>query len=71
MVPARYFVVRHDKQWRVEFENAYRNGYLTQSEAVAAARDAARDMVRSGRNAEVLVHSDNGIWYTEWTVDDL
>jgi hypothetical protein len=71
MVPVRYFVVKHGGQWRVEFDSVYRNGFLTQKEAVEDARISAREAALQNKKVEVLVQSEKGVWYTDWTEEDI
>jgi hypothetical protein len=71
MVPVRYFVVRHDNKWRIEFEDTYQNGFTTQKDALIGAMQMARLKAREGGKVEVLVQSDAGVWHTEWTEADI
>lgn len=71
MVPIRYFVVKHGDQWRVEHNDCYRNGFTQQKNALEDARKSAREMALQQKRVEVLVQSDNGVWHTDWTDEDI
>ena len=71
MIPARYFVVKCDDNWRVEFESVFWNGHKTQKEALEMAIDAARKTAAEGRSAEVLVQNERNIWFTVWSSYDV
>lgn len=70
MIPARYFVVKHNETWQVEFESVFWNGHRTQKEAIEAAIEAARKETKAGRPAEVLVQSESLLWFTVWSSRD-
>jgi len=52
-MPARYYVVRHDRVWFVKFEDEEFGPYETQDEAMRLATDAAAKLERHGENAAV------------------
>lgn len=70
MIPARYFVVKRDGHWRVEFESVFWNGHKSQKEALQMAIEAARKTSAEGRFAEVLVQNERNVWFTEWSSHD-
>lgn len=67
MVPVRYFVVKCGREWRVECDSAYKNGFQSKKEAVRHAIEAARRKIRDGKPCEVLVQDEDKLWYTAWT----
>jgi len=68
MVRARYFVVQHDGNWLIKFDDEEYGPYSTQSEAMLFAIDAAQKLGDQGdRQAEVCVMGENGHFRPEWT----
>ena len=68
MIPIRYFVVKCQEEWRVEFEDSYRNGFKSKKDAIKYAIDAARTRSqKEDRRCEVLVQEEDQLWYTAWT----
>ena len=70
VVPVRYFVVRCDGQWRVEFQDKYRNGFRAQKEAISFALDMAQKKAAAGHRVEVLIQGSDKIWRTKWSSRD-
>jgi hypothetical protein len=65
---ARYFVVQHDGNWLIKFDDEEYGPYSTQSEAMLFAIDAAQKLGDQGdRQAEVCVMGENGHFRPEWT----
>jgi hypothetical protein len=68
MAQARYFVVQHDGNWLIKFDDEEYGPYRTQSEAMLFAIDAAQKLGDQGdRKAEVCVMGENGHFRPEWT----
>jgi hypothetical protein len=67
MACKQYFVVLHEGQWTVRFEDQPDDPYPTQSKAIRAAIDAAHLIGSRGEDAQVLVQIENLQFRTEWT----
>jgi hypothetical protein len=68
MARAQYFVVLHEKQWRIKLDEQRYGPYSTQAAAIRTAVDAAHSAGRKGFDAQVLVQSTtNHQFRTEWT----
>lgn len=67
MARARYFVVLHEGQWKIKFEDKRYGPYRTQRDAIHAAVDAAHGAGKQGHDAQVLVQGENHQFRTEWT----
>lgn len=61
-----WYVLRDGTAWKVK-HGATEQPYVTQTEAINAARGAARAAGEAGADAQVLVQAENGQWRTEWT----
>ncbi|MGV2495064.1 DUF2188 domain-containing protein [Pelagerythrobacter aerophilus] len=64
MARAQYFVVLHQGQWKISFNQKHYGPYDTQRDAIRAAVDAANE---SKGNSQVLVQGENNQFRTEWT----
>lgn len=67
MARLQYFVVLHQAEWKISFNQKHFGPYNTQAEAIQAAVDAAHQSGRSGHDAQVLVQGMNNQFRTEWT----
>lgn len=67
MARARYFVVLHENQWKINFDGKHYGPYATQAEAIRVAVDAAHKAGNNGNDAQVLVQDRNNQFRTEWT----
>ena len=61
MACKQYFVVLHEGQWTVKFEDQPEDPYPTQSKAIRAAIDAAHLIGSKGEDAQVLVQIENAV----------
>jgi len=66
MARARYFVVLHEGQWKINLDGQHYGPYSTQATAIRAAVDAAHGSCKIGINAQVLVQDQNYRFRTEW-----
>ena len=70
MALARYFLVQHDDDWMIKFDDEEFGPYRSQSEAMLFAVDAARKLVQRGETtAEVCLMGENGHFSAEWSSD--
>ncbi|WP_336958149.1 DUF2188 domain-containing protein [Sphingobium aquiterrae] len=53
--PARYIVIHHGGEWKINLDNRYFGPFATQEAAVAMATDTARQAVEAGHPASVLL----------------
>ncbi|HVY20139.1 MAG TPA: DUF2188 domain-containing protein [Bauldia sp.] len=68
MPNARYFIVQHDEEWLIKYDDEEFGPYLTQKEAMLFAVDAAQKLGEyGGANAEVCLMGENGHFRPEWT----
>lgn len=67
MARARYFVVLHDNQWKISFNDQHYGPYPTQQVAIRAAVDAANTSGGRGHDAQVMIQGVNNQFRTEWT----
>jgi hypothetical protein len=67
MARARYFVVLHEGQWKINYEGTHYGPYDTQRDAIRAAVDAAHRWGKEGHDAQVLVQGADNEFRTEWT----
>jgi hypothetical protein len=67
MACKQYFVVLHEDQWKVRFEDEHQGPYPSLSKAIRAAIDAAHLIGSKGEDAQVLVQDDAMRFRTEWT----
>jgi hypothetical protein len=67
MARARYYVVLHEGQWKINFENKHYGPYDTQRKAIRTAVDWAHSAGRNGHDAQVLVQGQDNQWRAEWT----
>ena len=64
MARAQYFVVLHNGQWKISYNQKHYGPYNTQKAAIRAAVDAAH---KAEGDAQVLVQGANNQFRTEWT----
>lgn len=67
MARAQYFVVRHEGEWKINFQGNYYSPYASEAAAIRAAVDTALKAGASGNAAQVLVQGDDGKFRIEWT----
>jgi hypothetical protein len=68
MARTQYFVVYHEKQWKIKLNDKHFGPYLTQQIAIKEAVETAnREGKRNSDGAQVLVQGLNNQWRTEWT----
>ncbi|CFX09478.1 conserved protein of unknown function [Candidatus Filomicrobium marinum] len=67
MARNQYFVVLHDGQWKISFNQKHFGPFNTQADAIRAAVDAAHSAGRNGKDAQVLVQGRDNRFRTEWT----
>ena len=67
MARLQYFVVRHQGEWKISFENKHYGPYKTQKDAIRTAVDTAHKAGKNGNDAQVLVQGEDGKFRTEWT----
>ncbi len=67
MSRARYYVVIHSGEWKINYEGKHYGPYETQKGAIRAAVDAAHKVGARGGDAQVLVQGMSNQWRTEWT----
>ena len=63
----RNFVVRHEGEWKINFQGHYYSPYASEAAAIRAAVDTALKAGASGNAAQVLVQGDDGKFRIEWT----
>jgi hypothetical protein len=61
---AKYYVVRHEGEWKITYDGKRTDAYSTQKAAIRAAIDAAYG---SKGDAQVFVQGENNQFRTEWT----
>lgn len=64
MSRVRYYVVRHDGQWKISFNGEHYGPYQSQRAAIRTAVDAAH---KATGDAQVLVQGADNQFRTEWT----
>lgn len=67
MARLQYFVVLHQNQWKISFQEKHFGPYVTQAIAIRAAVDAAHESGKKGYDAQVLIQGLNNQWRAEWT----
>jgi hypothetical protein len=67
MPDARYFIVQHDDQWAIKFNDEEYGPYRTKDEAMLFAIDAAQKLGAYGDSAEVVLMGEDGHFHTEWS----
>ena len=67
MPHAHYYVVLHQNEWRISFNDTYYGPYRTQAEAIAVAVNTAHEAGKKGHDSQVLVQGTDHKWRTEWT----
>lgn len=66
---ARYIVMHHDGQWKINLDNRYYGPCTTREAAIDMAIDTARKAVAGGYVASVLVMED-GRFTPAWSSED-
>jgi hypothetical protein len=64
---AAYYVVLHQGQWKINFNDQHHGPYQTQAAAIRAAVDAAHKSGQNGHDAQVLIQGRDNQFRTEWT----
>lgn len=64
MARKQYFVVLHQGEWKISFNQKHYGPYSTQRAAIKAAVDAAH---RAQGDAQVLIQGQDNKFRTEWT----
>lgn len=67
MPRAQYYVVFHQRQWRINLEGQHYGPYYTQADAIRAAVDAAHESGWNGHDAQVFVQGRDNRFRVEWT----
>lgn len=67
MARAQYFVVLHEGQWKIKYNDKHFGPYQTQAAAIRVAVDTAQKSGQQGHDAQVLVQGQNHQFRTEWT----
>lgn len=67
MARAEYYVVLHQGQWKIKFEDKHYGPYETQKAAIEVAVKAAKEAWGKGYQSQVLVQGQNNQFRTEWT----
>ena len=67
MAREKYYVVRHQGEWKIKHRLEHRHPYATQREAIDAAIEAAHEACSRGELSQVLVQGEDLLFRTEWT----
>lgn len=67
MARTRYFVVRHQGEWKIKLGDKHYGPYRTQANAIRAAVDAAHKLGEKGGDAQVMVQGTDSKFRAEWT----
>lgn len=67
MARARYYVVLHQGEWKISYNEKHYGPYRTQGGAIKVAVDTAQKAGKKGHDAQVLVQGENNQFRTEWT----
>ena len=67
MAREKYYVVRHQGEWKIKHGVDHSHPYATQREAIDAAIEAAHDACSRGELSQVLVQGEDMLFRTEWT----
>ena len=67
MAREKYYVVRHQGEWKIKHGADHSHPYATQREAINAAIDAAHEACSRGELSQVLVQGEDMLFRTEWT----
>jgi hypothetical protein len=67
MAREQYFVVLHEREWKVKFDGQHYGPYRNQKDAIRAAVHAAHGSGENGYDAQVLVQGTDSRFRTEWT----
>jgi hypothetical protein len=66
MARVTYYVLSDGGTWKVRV-HGLDVPFRTQAEAIAYARQRAKQTYAGGQNSQVLIQAANGQWRTEWT----
>ncbi len=66
MAGEQYFIVLHNNEWKISFNDHHYGPYDNQQEAVEAAVAAAHAMGEIGIDAQVLIQDADNTYKTEW-----
>lgn len=67
MTRNRYYVVLHQGEWKISYNEKHYGPYNTQKQAIRVAVDAAHQSGLQGVDSQVLVQGVNNQWRAEWT----
>lgn len=67
MTTARYIVLEHAGQWKINLNNQYFGPFPTREAAVDNATQGAREAAAQGFDARVMVMTSPGAFDTVWT----
>jgi uncharacterized protein DUF2188 len=67
MPQSRYFIVQHDDDWMIKFQDEEFGPYHSKNEALLFAVDAAQKLGKKGEQSEVCLMGENGHFRPEWT----
>ena len=66
MIPARYIVLEHDGQWKLNINNRYFGPFDTREDGVREAIHAAEKAGKLGYDAQVMVMNGTTSFETVW-----
>lgn len=67
MARDQYFVVNHEKEWKIKHNGSHSQAFATQEAAVAEARKRATSAHERGTPSQVLIQGENNSFREEWT----
>ncbi len=67
--PARYIVMNHNGEWKINLNNRYFGPFVTQEAAIAVATETARKAETDGHPSSVLLMEGNS-FTPVWTKAD-
>jgi hypothetical protein len=67
MARSVYYVVLHQGQWKIKYNDKHYGPYSSQRNAIRSAVDAAQKAGEKGNGGQVLVQGENNQFRTEWT----
>lgn len=67
MARLRYFIVKHQGEWKIKYDGEHYGPYKTQRDAMQAAINAAHKLGSQGHDSQVLVQNANNEFRAEWT----
>jgi hypothetical protein len=63
----KYYVVLHQGQWKISYNDKHYGPYSTQKAAIRSAVDAAQKAGTKGKDAQVFIQGEKNQFRTEWT----